>query len=85
MQHIARRHPEMAGEADRILETISMPGYVQEGDAGTRVAVKHYTKTPLTEKWCAVVYRGLSDVDGFVATAYLPRQPAKGRRVVWKP
>lgn len=33
-EHIERRHPEMSGESDRILETLSIPDSVQEGDAG---------------------------------------------------
>jgi hypothetical protein len=53
--HIERRHPEMSGEEERILETLSLPDYVQIGDAGCLIAVKHYPKTPLTEKFCCVV------------------------------
>jgi uncharacterized protein YuzE len=55
----------MNGEEDRILEVVSSPDYVQEGDSATLIAIKHYAKTPLTEKYCAVVYRELSDEDGF--------------------
>jgi hypothetical protein len=58
--HIARRHPEMADQQDRILETLSLPDYVQEGDSGTLIAVKSYPKTPLSQKSCAVVYRETS-------------------------
>jgi hypothetical protein len=53
MDHIERRHPEMKGESERILETLSIPDYVQEGDSGTRIAVRHYPKTPLTENIAA--------------------------------
>jgi len=53
-EHVKRRHPEMTGEGERILETVSSPDYVQEGDSGTLIAVKHYPKTPLTEKYCCV-------------------------------
>lgn len=60
LEHIERRHPEMAGEEDRILETVSSPDYIQEGDAETFIAVRHYEKTPVTEKSCCVVYRELS-------------------------
>ena len=49
-EHIERRHPEMTGEGERILETLSEPNFVQEGDAETLIAVRHYSKTPLTEK-----------------------------------
>lgn len=82
--HIESRHPEMSGQENRILETVSSPDYVQEGDTGTLIAVKHYPETPLTEKFCAVVYRELDEEDGFVVTAYFTTQPRE-RRIVWKP
>jgi uncharacterized protein YuzE len=65
LEHIERRHPEMLGEEKRILEVVSSPHYVQEGDSGTLLAVRHYARTPLTEKHCAVVYRELTDEDPF--------------------
>jgi hypothetical protein len=83
--HIAKRHPEMADQQDRILETLGAPDYVQEGDSGTFIAVKSYPKTPLSQKSCAVVYRELNDVDGFVVTAYFTSRPAVWRRILWKP
>ncbi|MGH7846553.1 MAG: hypothetical protein ACREQW_15480 [Candidatus Binatia bacterium] len=85
MEHIERRHPEMNSQGERILETLSLPDYVQHGDAGTLIAVRHYPKTPLTEKYCCVVYRELSEDDGFVLTAYLATKPADWRNIVWKP
>jgi hypothetical protein len=84
MEHIERRHPEMGSEGERILETLSLPDYVQEGDSETLIAVKHYPKTPLTEKFCCVVYRELSEDDGFILTAYFASRPADWRNVVWK-
>ena len=84
MGHIERRHPEMDGEGERILETLSIPDYVQEGDSETLIAIRHYPKTPLTEKYCCVVYRELSEDDGFILTAYFATKPADWRDVVWK-
>ena len=82
--HIAARHPEMADQQDCILETVNQPDYVQEGDSGTLIAVKSYPKTPLSQKSCVVVYRELSDGDGFVVTAYFTSRPAVWRRIIWK-
>jgi len=84
MVHVEGRHPEMTGEGERILETLSLPDYVQEGDSGTLIAVKHYPKTPLTEKYCCVVYRELSEDDGFILTAYFAARTADWRKVIWK-
>lgn len=83
-EHIERRHPEMTGEGERILETVSEPNFVQEGDAGTLIAVRHYAKTPMTEKYCCVVYRELNEEDGFIVTAYFATKPADWRKIVWK-
>ena len=84
LNHIEYRHPEMRGEEDCILETLSSPDYVQEGDSGTLIAVKHYPSTPLTEKFCAVVYREMNGEDGFIVTAYFTNKPAEGRKIVWR-
>jgi hypothetical protein len=85
VEHIERRHPEMLGQEERILEVVSNPDLVQEGDSATLIAVKHYSKTPLTEKYCAVVYREVTEDDGFVLTAYLTSKASERRKTVWKP
>jgi hypothetical protein len=74
----------MKGQEVSILETVSSPDAVQEGDAGTLIAVKHYPKTPLTEKFCAVVYKELGLEDGFIVTAYFTTKPAEWRKTKWK-
>ncbi len=84
LEHIERRHPEMKGEEQRILETVASPDLVQEGDSETSIAVKHYEKTPLTRKYCSVVYRELDEEDGFILTAYLTSRPASWRKAPWK-
>ena len=84
MEHISRRHPEMQGQEEKILETIAEPDLIQEGDAGTRIALRRYASSPLTEKFCAVVYREVSETDGFVLTAYFCSRYAAGRRILWK-
>lgn len=83
--HIENRHPEMKAQEGSILDTVASPDYVQEGDAATLIAIKYHPKTPLTEKFCVVVYRELGPEDGFVLTAYFTSKPAEGRRIVWKP
>jgi hypothetical protein len=75
----------MVDQGQRILGTVSSPDYVQQGDAGTLLAVKHYAKTPLTEKDCVVVYREVGEDDGFVVTAYFASTPAGWRKTLWKP
>jgi hypothetical protein len=53
--HIVKNHPEMIGQEDKILETISVPDYIQQGDEGTKIAVRLYERTPLTRKFLIVV------------------------------
>ena len=81
VEHIERRHPEMLGQEERILEVLSSPDLVQEGDSATLIAVKHYSKTPLIEKYCAVVYREVNEEDGFVLPAYFTGKPSERRRL----
>ena len=81
--HIVRRHPEMRTERARVLETVSQPHYILEGDRGTLMAVRLYDRTPLTRKHCVVVYRRIGLSDGFVVTAYFTSSTARWRRAVW--
>jgi len=81
--HISRRHPEMISQEEGILETVETPDLIQEGDSGTLIALKLYQSTPLTEKYCAVIYREVSAIDGFVITAYFTTRPAAWRATIW--
>ena len=73
-QHIVHRHPDMETQRERVLETLTEPDMIQEGDFGTLLAVRLYAQTPLTRKYLVVVYRESSSADGFVLTAYLASQ-----------
>jgi hypothetical protein len=39
-EHILRRHPEMANQKDRVLETLSDPDLIQQGDLDTLLAIR---------------------------------------------
>jgi len=82
--HVGRRHPEMSDQKDRVLETVSEPDVVYQGDEDALMAVRLYPETPLTEKFLVTVYREVTDADGFILTAYYTSRPASGREVVWK-
>lgn len=83
--HIIRRHPEIDGQKDKMLETISTPDAILSGDFGECLAVRLYPKTPLTRKHLVVVYKETSKKDGFILTAYFTTEPSKGRKAIWKP
>jgi len=82
--HIAGRHPEMAAEKERVLETVAEPDVVYQGDEGALLAVRQVRETPLAAKFLVAVYRELSTTDGFIVTAYFTNRPARGREVIWK-
>lgn len=82
-RHVTGRHPEMGGEAERILETVGKPDYVLEGDWGSFMAVRLYERTPLTTKNCVVVYRHATLDEGVVITAYFAASIPRWRRIVW--
>ena len=77
-EHITKRHPELTGQEERVLEAVGNPDEVQRGDLGTLLAVKRQDSLYLV-----VVYRELADADGFVVTAYLAER-LRRREVVWK-
>ena len=83
-QHIVQRHPDMETQRERVLETLTEPDMIQEGDFQTLLAVRLYPETPLTRKYLVVVYRESSFEDGFVLTAYLASQLSARRGVLWK-
>jgi hypothetical protein len=83
-QHIVHRHPEMGDQRDRILETLTEPDTIQQGDFNELLAIRFYPKTPLTRKFLVVVYREISVEDGFILTAYLASRPSTRRITIWK-
>ena len=83
-QPIITRHPEMLGLQEQVLETVSEPDLIQQGDYGELLAIRFYPETPLTSKFLVVAYREMGSDDGFVLTSYLTNRPSPRRRVLWK-
>lgn len=77
-KHISLRHPELKDKEQEVLRTIASPSLVQKGDVGTLMAVR---KT--NDKYLVVVYKELSETDGFVITAYYTKV-LRRRLVLWK-
>jgi hypothetical protein len=57
----------MAGYYSEVLETVEYPDAVYEGNFGELLAAKKIQ----TNKYIVVVYKELSEKDGFVITAFL--------------
>jgi len=83
-QHIVHRHPEMAEQRERVLETVVEPELIQRGDYGELLAIRFYRHTPLTNKYLVVVYREVDRNDGFILTAYFTNRPSGKRVTLWK-
>jgi hypothetical protein len=79
--HITEEHSEMAGYYFEVLETVEEPEAIYEGKAGEYLAVREIEK----DKYIVVVYREISEGDGFIITAFLTRRKGQleRRRRIW--
>lgn len=82
--HIVLRHPEMDKQKEQLLETVTDPDLIQQGDFGELIAIRFYDKTPLTSKHLVVIYKEVRDADGFIISAYYATKPSERRKMVWK-
>src|SRR5690242_20627802 len=71
--HIIEAHDYMAGNLDKIIETIAEPSRIMSGTQGESLAMRDYESTNITRKTAVVVYR--DEPDGFVITAYFTSRP----------
>ena len=73
----------MAGYYFDVLEVVAEPEAIYAGKAGEHIAVKEMEPG----KYIAVVYRELSNDDGFVITAFLTKRvkQLERRRKIWEP
>ena len=83
-EHIETDHPEMAGQIDKIQETLLNPDVIVRSrtDSNVELFYRHYNVTPVTEKYLCVVVKVLSN-DRFIITAYFTDKIKRGK-VLWK-
>lgn len=74
----------MAGNMDKILETVNAPDYIVKGFREELLAVKHYPQTNISNKHCVVVYK--ENNEGFIITAFMTSKPEtiKNRGTIWR-
>ena len=83
--HITEHHPETEGQIGIISDTLNYPDFIQEGTKGELLAIKKFTKTPVSDnKYCVVIYKIHMVEKGFVITAYFTRRPSFRRKLLWK-
>jgi len=82
--HIVDSHDYMAGNMDMVIESLEDPDYIVRGWTDELVALKHYERTSISEKYMVVVYK--EGVDGFIITAFMTSKPDKilRRGTIWQ-
>ena len=81
--HIVENHDDMAGYYFDVLETVTNPTWVLQGDEDELWAVKLISK----RKAFLVIYKELKEQnDGFIITAFITTKIRKlhKRRIIWK-
>ena len=84
--HITESHDYMAGNIEKVMQTVAEPDCLARGKMGAIIAIKHYPSTNITEKDCIVVYKE-TDKDGFIITAFLTSKPETikaGSIILWQ-
>lgn len=77
--HIVENHDDLAGHYDEVLNAVENPDMILRGHHGSLIAVRSAGKG----LHLAVIYRQLSDTDGFVITAYFTSKIER-RKAIWK-
>jgi hypothetical protein len=83
LEHLENDHPEMAGQIEKIAETLLQPEFVVRSrtDSEAELFYRHYRVSPVGEKYMCVVVKGRVD-DVFILTAYFTDTIKKGD-VLW--
>lgn len=76
--HISESHDYMAGNLDKVIETIAEPTQIIAGQRGESCAMRNDDRTNITRKTAIVIYR--DEPDGFVNTAFLTSSPERIQR-----
>lgn len=83
--HIVESHDYMAGNVDKIMETVNTPDCIAQGLKGELLAIKHYPQTNVSNKYCVVVYK--EKEEGFIITAFMTSKletVIKDKGILWR-
>lgn len=77
--HIVENHDDLASYYDEILQTVENPDLILKGYKGALIALKKI------KEWLylSVVYKEVSEKDGFVITAYFTSS-IKKEAIIWQ-
>jgi len=76
--HIVENHDDLAGHYDDVLNTVENPDLILRGHRGSLIAVRGAGQGI----YLAVVYRQLSQDDGFIITAFFTSKVDR-RKAIW--
>jgi hypothetical protein len=74
--HITEEHSEMAGYYFEVLEAVDSPDTIYQGKTGECIAIKEIE----AGKYIVVIYREVSQEDGFIITAFLTKRKKQFER-----
>ena len=77
-EHIINNKPYMESYYERILDAIEKPTFVLRGYAGSLIAILSVGR----QRYMHVVYKEVSQDDGFIITAFIARKYNR-RMIVW--
>lgn len=77
-EHVVSNKPYMETYYEKVLEAIETPTWILRGYAGALIAVLSVAK----RNYLHVIYREVSQDDGFVITAFLSRKVNR-RMIIW--
>jgi len=79
-EHIISNKPYMESYYERVLDAIEKPTFILRGYAGSLVAILSVGR----QRYLHVVYKEISQDDGFIITAFIARKYNR-RIIVWSP
>ncbi|MEJ2749837.1 MAG: hypothetical protein P8183_18295 [Anaerolineae bacterium] len=77
--HIVENHDDLAGYYDDVLTTIENPDLILRGHRGSLVACRNFGH----DRFLSVIYRQVSQDDGFIITAYFARKIDR-KKAIWQ-
>jgi len=81
--HITKR-TELKNQVEKLKETIVNPEHIRRSVKDTKVLIyyKHYYRTPVTEKYLAVILKTLNN-EGFIISSYFTDRIKEGVEI-WR-
>ena len=81
-KHIVESHNDLAGSYHDVLEAVAEPDCIYKGNFDELIAIRE----KLPGKFLAVLYREVSNSDGFIITAFFTRRinTFQRREITWQ-